>query len=213
MKPAVISPVTANAYVPGPSVPVITSVVTSSTVYATAVVEPAYLGRLVHVYVQFPSAFNVAEAGLPVYALPSASKLIVTESGLIASWLSPSDHTLVTFTDTTSGVCVLVTVYPSACEPVILIAYVPGPSVPVITAVLTSSTVYSIAVVVPAYLGRFSQVYVHVPSVPNVTDAGVPVYAEPFASKLIVTVSGLIASWLLPSTHSLVTVTVVTSGV
>ena len=107
--------------------------------------------------------------------------------------MSLSSQAFVTVISIVSGVWVFVTTNPSSTLPSTDIAYVPTPSSPVITSVVTSDTVYTIAVVVPAYFARSSQVCVQSLSSLNtaiMSSLFSSFACTPFANNLTVTLPG-----------------------
>ena len=137
-----------------------------------------------------------------VVPLGSPFSVSVRLSGRIPSWLLPSTHDLVTSTSVVAVVCVLVIVPPAAAGD-------PETLYPLGT--LFSDTVYAISSP-SAYFG--SPVHLYVQVLPLLVISGVGAVV-PSGSPFSVSSRSLgrIPSWLLPSTHDLVTSTSVTSGV
>ena len=135
-----------------------------------------YFGKSVNVYVQSDSDVAVVLAT----SVPSAYSLTVTDSGRIPSWLLLSFQVFVPVMLVVSGSCVLVIVNPST-----LVVYP-------VTGV--SFTVYTIAF--PSlFLSRSVNVYFQF-----VLAVATAVFTfSPSAYRVIVTLSGLIPSWLLLS--------------
>ena len=165
----------------------------------------SYLGKLskLHFHLSFSVTVFVSTS------VPFDLRRIVIESGRLRSRLCSSFQVFLPSTVTFTGVCVFVIVYPFSGSPSINTAYVPSPSVPVITSVLTSSTVYK--TVLPSFIAYSS---VNDPLQLFVSDSTrVFSVSVPSANSLTLIDSGRIASLLLSSSHTLVTVICVLSGV